>query len=322
MSRPASDVFNEMASKQPPPDDGIWDYSDREDKATKVSQWGLVGSRMYKGYPSTQKALPSGIYSITTDRNDDMPVYVRKEVKTDDIIRFKDSLADKILTEIDVFWEKEAKFKAVGFLHRRGYLLYGSQGTGKSSLLQQIMSDVVERGGIVFICDNPKFFNLGLATFRQAEPERNMLCIFEDIDAIISRYGEDELLSILDGANMVDKVLNIATTNYPEKLDKRIVSRPRRFDRVIKVLAPDKKIREEFLKARLPKGEDIKKWVRQTKDLSFAGITEVIISVHCLGNDMEETLKIIRDIETRNPSSDEFGGKVGFSNDKDNEEDD
>jgi ethanolamine transporter len=30
-----------------------------------------------------------------------------------------------------------------------------------------------------------------------------------------------------------DKVINIATTNYPERLDRRIVSRPRRFDRII-----------------------------------------------------------------------------------------
>jgi SpoVK/Ycf46/Vps4 family AAA+-type ATPase len=137
-----------------------------------------------------------------------------------------------------------------------------------------------------------------------------MVCIFEDIDAIIKRYGEDLLLSVLDGSNMVDRVLNIGTTNYPEHLDKRIVSRPRRFDRVIKISAPNKKIRKEFLAKKLPKGEDVEKWVRMTEGLSFAGMTEAIISVTCLGNKFEDTIKILTDLENGHPSSGDFGTKV------------
>lgn len=305
-------------------DEGVWDLDELEDKLSKPTQWGSVGAKTYKAFSSTHPKLPAGAYTVTLDRNDGKIVYIKRDIQTDFIIRFQESWADKILTEIDTFWSCSDIFKKSGFLHRRGYLLYGPQGTGKSSLVQQIISDIIARDGIVLICENTRFFNLALTTFRQAEPERNLVCIYEDIDAIIRQYGEDELLSILDGANMVNRVLNIATTNYPESLDKRIVSRPRRFDRVIKILAPSDDVRMEFLKQKLPKAARHKDWLEKTRGLSFAGITEAIISVVCLGNDLDETIRILTDMENGHPSSEDFGTKkkIGFGGKDDDDLDD
>ena len=64
---------------------------------------------------------------------------------------------------------------------------------------------------------------MALKVFREIEPNRSIIYIFEDIDSIIEHHGEDEILSVLDGEMQVNKVLNIATTNYPERLDRRIV---------------------------------------------------------------------------------------------------
>jgi len=304
-------------------DDGVWDLSEIEDKAIKPTQWAAVGSRIYKGVSSTHPKLPSGAYMITLDRGTDEVLFIRKDVKTDTIIRFKDSVADKIVSEIDTFWTTGDKFKKLGFLHRRGYLLYGQQGCGKSSIVQQVIVDVVNRDGVVFICENPKFFNKALSVFRQAEPHRNLVCVFEDIDAIIKRYGEDEILAILDGTNMVDRVLNVATTNYPEMLDKRIVSRPRRFDRIMKIELPDEAVRREFISSKV-KAKEVARWVERTKGLSLAGVAEAIISVECLGNPIDDTIKILVDVENGHPSSEDFGkkkGKLGFKDDDDDEED-
>lgn len=303
-------------------EEGVWDLGELEDKATKPNQWGAVGSKTFKALTTTRKHLTPGAYSIMLDNNDGQPIFFQKAVKSDDLIRFAGSIADAVLKEIDEFWNKAAVFKKAGFLHRRGYLLYGPQGTGKSSIVQRIIGDVVKRGGVVFYCENPKFFSKGLSTFRQVEPDRPLVCVFEDIDAIIKRYGEDELLSILDGGNQVDTVLNLATTNYPELLDKRIISRPRRFDRVHKILAPDDTIRTQYLKKKLPKNQNLKEWVKKTKGLSFAGMTEALISVTCLGNKLDPTIKILRDIEKGHPSSDDFGSKVGLGFDQKEEDDD
>ena len=111
--------------------------------------------------------------------------------------------------------------------------------SGKTCLVQQIITNIVNTDGLVFQCTNhPAVFNDGLAQFRKVEPDRPIVCLFEDIDAIISEHGEDEILQLLDGESAIDKCLNIATTNYPENLDRRLVARPRRFDRVIQIGMP------------------------------------------------------------------------------------
>lgn len=303
--------------RSPKTDEGIWGMEDLEEKTKNATQWGLVGARSYKGFPATKGHLPAGVYSVTIDRNDDRSVFTRRDIKTDDIFALGDPLLDTVLDEVKSFWKKADAFKKMGFLHRRGYLFYGPQGTGKSSVVKQLISDVIRDDGIVLLCDNPKFFDQGLTTIRQAEPTRKLICVFEDIDTIIDRYGEDELLAILDGANMVDTVLNVATTNYPEKLDKRIVSRPRRFDRVIKVDVPGEKVRKEFFKKTIPKmpAAKLDKLVKDTEKLSLAALAEVIISVYCLGNSMEKTLEILKAMEDDNPTSNDFGSKekIGFA---------
>lgn len=312
-------------------DDGVWGTEDLDEKTKNTTQWGLVGARSYKGFPATKELLPPGVYSVTLDRNDDRPVFTRRDIKTDDIFELGDPLLENTVKEVRDFWLLGDRFKEYGFLHRRGYLFYGPQGTGKSSVVKQLMQDVIATDGIVLLCDNPKFFDMGLTTLRQAEPGRRIMCVFEDIDTIIARYGEDELLAILDGANMIDTVLNVATTNYPEKLDRRIVSRPRRFDRVVKVDVPSDKVRKAFFKKQIPKiaTKKLDDLVTQSEGLSMAALAEVVISIYCLGNTVDETLQILKAMEARDPSSDEFGKKNGFGfaadfggGDEDNEIDD
>lgn len=303
-------------------DEGVWDNLDMkkldqaEEAVTKPSQWGAIGARTFKAFSVTHETLPPGCYSITIDHRDNSMLFIGKYIKNDKIIRFKDGTTSDLLREIDGFWKKEEVFKQNGFLHRRGYLLYGPQGTGKSSTVWQVAEDVVRRGGVVFVCDNPKYLSEGLKTFRQVEKNRPIVCVFEDIDAIIAKYGDPEILSLLDGDNQVNRVINIATTNYPERLDKRIVSRPRRFDRILKIQVPNDQIRIAFLTEKLPKKQNLKRWITLTKGLSFAGLAESLISVLCLGNDLEETVKILRDIESSNPDSSDFGdgsNAIGFA---------
>lgn len=295
---------------------GVWDLDDATEKHANTTQWGMIGEKMYKGFPQTNASLPAGVYNISFDNNDGKPLFLRRDIKMDDIFDLKEAVTETMLTEIKEFWSKEETFKKMGFLHRRGYLLYGPQGTGKSSVVKQIMIDVVNSGGLIFLCENPVFFNKALMTLRQAEPDRQLVCIYEDIDAIIKRYGDDELLSILDGANMVDNVLNIATTNYPEVLDRRIIARPRRFDRVIKVDVPNAAVRREFFKKQLPKLSKKKSeaLVDKTEGLSMAALSEVIISTYCLGNTMQETIEILNRMEDDSPTSSEFGtSEFGFN---------
>lgn len=286
-------------------------YYDKSVLNLAPTQWGMVALNVFKGVSLTEKELPSGVYDIGIDGRDGKAVFTKKTMVHDKIIPLN-GLPSQIVSEIKDFWTKENEFVNLGFLHRRGYLFYGSHGTGKSSLVHEVVDGVIDDGGIVFYCDQPGMFNEGLMSFRRLEPKRKIVCVFEDIDAIIKRYGESMLLSILDGENQISGVCNLATTNYPELLDKRIVGRPRRFDRVYRIANLDKKAREAYLAKKLPKGADVKDWLEHTDGLSIAQISEVIISVYCFNKKIEEAVAIITDL-ARNKSSDDGDNGLGFS---------
>ena len=281
----------------------------------KFTQWTQAGPDAFIAIPSSFPKLKAGVYTITLRQG--RVNYHLKQIKVDELLRFPDSQSDKILNEITSFWKLGSKFKHYGFLHRRGYLLWGPQGSGKTAIVQLVVADIVKSGGLVFICDHPSLLECALSEFRTIEPSRPIVCLFEDIDAIVAKYGEDELLSLLDGETQIDKVLNIATTNYPEKLDKRIVARPRRFDRRIKIGMPSAEVRRVYFQEKLKiTVKEIDEWVKQTEKFSFASCAELVISVKCLGIDFKEALIILRKLMGDRESSDDDRETMGFGIEK------
>jgi AAA+ superfamily predicted ATPase len=295
------------------------DKDEQNDILNSISlvQWAVCGPNTYKPVSVTFPKLQSGVYSIAVSQYHGI-IYQKKHICVDDLLRFPDSVSDKILAEITTFWGKGKKFQEHGFLHRRGYLLHGPAGSGKTCLVQQIIADIVASDGLVFQCNNhPAIFNDGLSQFRKVEPHRPIVCLFEDIDAIVEEHGEDEILTLLDGENQIDKVLNIATTNYPEKLDKRLVARPRRFDRVLKIGMPTPAVRKMYFEKKLKvSAEEIEKWVSASDGFSFAACAELVISVCCFEKKFESAAEDLREMMTAtlNNRDYNFGNNpLGFS---------
>ncbi len=270
-------------------------------------QWMITGPNQFQVCGQTAESLPPGAYNCLLDNCGNAHFHGR-DLRVDELIHFPDSLPAKVLTEIKQFWATGEQFQRYGFLHRRGYLFYGKQGCGKSSLIHQIVSAIVAGGNVAFFCQQPYSFIPAVEKFRQVEPDRPIVCIFEDIDAIIEHYGDSELLQWLDGNSQVDKAVNIASTNYPEKLDKRIVSRPRRFDRILRIESPDARVREAYFAGKVPdlKPTELAHWVELTSGLPFAALAEMVISVRCLGNGLEESAKLLKSLDAQSPSSLDF----------------
>jgi hypothetical protein len=270
-------------------------------------QWMVAGPNHFQACGRTTEGLPPGAYTGWID-NCGNAHFQSRELQVDELIHFPDSLSSKVQGEIKKFWSRGDAFARYGFLHRRGYLLYGKQGCGKSSLVHQIVSDLIAEGHLAFFCQHPQTFTMCMQKFREVEPARPIVCVFEDIDAIIAHWGDADLLQWLDGNTQVDKAVNIATTNYPEKLDRRIVSRPRRFDRILRIDAPEARIRHAYFARKVPEltTADLTKWVELSDGLPFAALAELVISVCCLENDLEESAKLLKSLDAHNPSSMEF----------------
>src|SRR6266702_4969144 len=148
-----------------------------------IMQW-MVHGDTFQVCGRTVKHLPSAAYSCTTDCYGKV-VFQLRTLHVDDLVDFPGSLPAKVLQEIEKFWKLGERFRQHGFLHRRGYLFYGKQGCGKSSLIHQIIARVIAAGNVAFFCDQPYAFIECLEQFRSVEPDRPMVCIFEDIDAMI-----------------------------------------------------------------------------------------------------------------------------------------
>jgi AAA+ superfamily predicted ATPase len=284
---------------------------------TRPMQWKVVQSGVFEVCGVTAERLPAGAYGCTLNQYGEVQLLAR-DLQVDDLIDFANSLPSKILAEIESFWDLGDQFQRHGYLHRRGYLLYGPQGSGKSSVVHQVVHRIIAAEHVAVFCEHPGFLTRAMEVFRKIEPDRPVVCLFEDIDAIIETHGDSELLQWLDGSHQINKVINIATTNYPERLDRRIVSRPRRFDRIIKIEAPTATIRETYLSRKLPDltaNGQMAHWVTMTEGLSFAALAELVISVACLGNTLEETVEVLRQLDDQHLSSKDFDrpGTMGFA---------
>jgi len=285
----------------------------------RYRQW-VQNEDVYLGCGRTVAALEPGFFDVLCS---DTGIFFRKATVTaDELLVFPDSLVDKVLREIETFWNKHEVFTAHKLLHRMGYMFWGPPGSGKSCLVYLIIFKIINMGGVVLRCNDLSAFAEGLKILRAIEPQRPLVCIYEDIDSIIRSYGDDNLLQILDGAHQVDRIVNIATTNYPEKLDPRVI-RSRRFDRIHFIGMPNANQREMYFKSKLLPVDlervPLQAWVARTEGMTFASMTDLIARVCCLECDFEESAERVALLQREKLSSEQYAylqgtkGKTGFA---------
>lgn len=277
------------------------------------------GQRFYSCERSIPQ-IPPGQYDMEYDHSRAEPYFEIKEPITDDLIILPDSASEEVIAAVDDFWTKKDLFHKYGFLWKRGVLLWGPAGSGKTCTVEIIAQNIVAAGGVAMYMKDPNFGSFALDAFREVEPDRPMVVMLEDIDSIIDAYGDSAILNLLDGADQIENVLFIATTNYPEKLDKRIRNRPSRFDIVKLIDMPSPAAREEFLRVkdhhRFGGGNNkpqLKQWVDATEGFSVAHLKEVIISVEVFGVSFDATIRRLRLMMDNNPSSEQISKDLGLT---------
>ena len=257
----------------------------------------------------TVPSLPPGTYRIQVTPQG--AYFSPQRIVTDNLLRLPDAKSDEVIREIERFWTLKSRFTKFGFTHKRGFLLWGPPGSGKTSTVALVSKQLVEAGGVVVIGNcHPVLLSSMLSDFRQVEPQRPLVVLLEDLDTIISQHGEHETLALLDGESSVDNVVFVATTNYPEHLDGRVVNRPSRFDRVVKIGMPSPAARKLYIESRGVPG-DVRRWVDLTEGFSLAHIKELIIGVCCFEGDLDAEADRLRGM-SKKPKSDAADAPVGF----------
>lgn len=212
------------------------------------------------------------------------------------------------------FLRHKRKIKELGFKTKRGILLTGPPGNGKTMLCKFIQSKCAMK--------NIEYTNINSSELQRLIHDqelngilkRNTVVFFDDIDiSLLNRKTNGDtvcsLLGALDGMNESHASIKIFTTNEKTDTIDPAFLRPGRIDLFVEIQLPRLSLRREYVNKfwpeNLKKSLDIEKFCQQTNGLSFAEI-EYIGSIavnHYIFNgvwDIESALvefKKTRDLE-------------------------
>ena len=187
-----------------------------------------------------------------------------------------DNFGQTLQEDIKNFFTNEEFYKDSGFHYKRGALLYGEPGTGKTSALKHISSKL---NVPMIFCEQDMRYNAELRRTLQELCPQGCVVVIEDIDGIDS-YKRSELLNFLDGISSPSKCYFIATTNHLDRVDFALSNRPSRFDMVVEIGLPKPETREEIIKIYFKDfldQFDMQEAVKLTEGFSGAYIKELYI---------------------------------------------
>lgn len=243
-------------------------------------------------------ALPSGVYRMEFIERDWRAH--KFNVNTDELYSFTNSCTTQVLEEVSTFWNKQKLYEQFKVAHKRGILLCGAPGCGKTSIIQLLVKQITEQqNGLVFMVSGRDEF-IGLkhmlsSTIRQIEKTRPIITIIEDVDQLIESLGGDALiLDFLDGSDSIENHLVILTSNNTTSLSEALL-RPSRIDLIYEIPNPSKETRLEYFKKKEIDPEIINDVVKSTEGFSFAELKEVFIAIKVLGKTVFETVKRIKE---------------------------
>lgn len=198
-------------------------------------------------------------------------------------------LPDEVLAPIERhavrFSGQSARLTSMGQHLRRGILLYGAPGTGKTQTIRYLLSQPPARTTFLVTGLQLGFLRVVCQLATNLQPAT---IVIEDVDLIAkSREGEQgggallyELLNEMDGLPRDADVLFVLSTNLAKALEPALVARPGRIDLAVELPLPDAACRRRLfalytrgLHLDLP---DLDVWVQRTSGASGAFIRELV----------------------------------------------
>jgi hypothetical protein len=198
---------------------------------------------------------------------------------------------ESLQADVTQFFSNRDVYAGYGVPWKRGILLIGPPGNGKTHAVKALCHEIgvpalyvrsLEPQGMFHGSEHANISSV----FDLARKTAPCLLILEDLDALIKPANRSFVLNELDGFSANTGICVVATTNYPERLDPSILDRPSRFDRKYPFDLPQIAERTAYLKMwneqqaaelRLTAG-GIEAVAQGTDAFSFAYLKELCLS--------------------------------------------
>jgi chaperone BCS1 len=181
----------------------------------------------------TKDRIGPGLHILKGDYWDNVGDIPRRSMDT---VVVDDDRVRRVLEDMRWFYSASSWYAERGVPWRRGYLFHGPPGTGKSSLIRALASE---------LSLDIATLDVGRATLTDDDLREAMICApkrsliaVEDVDAVFTqREGGEKrtgvsfsgLLNAIDGVAAQEGSALIMTTNHKDKLDPALI-RPGRAD--------------------------------------------------------------------------------------------
>jgi ATP-dependent 26S proteasome regulatory subunit len=183
------------------------------------------------------------------------------------------------------FSKHRGRLLASGRHLKRGLLLHGLPGTGKTLTAMYLASQMRDRTVLLLTGRGMGLIEQSCAMARILEPS---IVVLEDVDLIAEERTREgacaavlfELLNQMDGLSNDADVLFLLTTNRPDILEPALASRPGRVDQAIEIPLPDEKCRRRLF-ALYGRGLTLQlqnpdRFIQKTDGVSAAFIRELL----------------------------------------------
>ncbi|MBU9710590.1 AAA family ATPase [Bacillus tamaricis] len=241
-----------------------------DDCMTKFLQYVLKRRREYirnhiTVFTDTQHGVESTKEKITT-------------LVTREDVFLEESIKKQIYRSIDEFFLKSGEFfHKYNIPYKRGILLYGKPGNGKTTLVKSIANSITSPVAYWQITEYTSSYSIQevFGTIAKMTP---MVLVIEDIDSMPEDV-RSVFLNMLDGATSKEGIFLIGTTNYPEKIDPALINRAGRFDRAYEIKIPTEEMRYKYLLKKkiddIISTSELADLAARTEEFSYAQLNEI-----------------------------------------------
>ena len=205
-----------------------------------------------------------------------------------DNLILRQGLKEQILDDARKFVEARATYERYRVPWKRGILLLGPPGNGKTHCAKALVNQL----GLPCLYvqsfksqHRPEHAGIH-EVFQRARKSAPCIMLLEDLDSLITAESRSFFLNELDGFAENAGIITLATTNHPDRLDPAILERPSRFDMKYHFDLPGPAERFTYLEMwngrleeemRIPPG-DVEELASVTDNFSFAYLKELMLA--------------------------------------------